>query len=70
MTDPHKPREGYGGTSEERERSINNSNFEERTPHTPEEMAAARAGPDKGHKVVHIDAAAREVEVPAEDEGS
>ncbi|MCI0571891.1 MAG: hypothetical protein L0Y66_14150 [Myxococcaceae bacterium] len=70
MTDPHKPREGYGGMSEERERGVTNSTFEERTPHTPEEMDAARAGPDKAHKVEYINVAARDVEVPVDDEGS
>jgi hypothetical protein len=49
-------REGYGGMSEQRQRNLEGDAFSERAPHTPEESEAARGSPDKGGRVVHVDA--------------
>ena len=49
-------REGYGSTSEQRQRNLEGDGFEERAPHTPEESEAARAPPDQGGHVVHVNA--------------
>ena len=49
-------REGYGSTSEQRQRNLEGDGFEERAPHTPEESEAARGSPDKGGHVVHVNA--------------
>ncbi len=56
MADKDRLREGYGSTSERRQRNLEGDNFEEGTPHTPEESEAARASPDKGGHVVHVNA--------------
>jgi hypothetical protein len=50
-----KLREGYGGTSEQRQRNLEGDGFEERAPHTPEESEEVRGSPDKGGRVVHVD---------------
>ncbi|HEX8824560.1 MAG TPA: hypothetical protein VF794_31855 [Archangium sp.] len=47
--------EGYGSTSEQRQRNLEGDGFEERAPHTPEESEAARGSPDKGGRVVYVD---------------
>ncbi|MFE8605178.1 hypothetical protein KYC5002_44635 [Archangium violaceum] len=50
-------REGYGSTSEQRQRNLEGDGFEERAPHTPEEAAATRAPPpEEGGHVVHVNA--------------
>lgn len=51
-----RTREGYGSTSEQRQRNLEGDAFEERAPQTPEESEAARATPDKGGQVVHLNA--------------
>jgi hypothetical protein len=56
MAGTRKLREGYGSTSEQRQRNLEGDAFEERAPHTPEESEAARGSPDKGGYVVHVDA--------------
>lgn len=44
--------EGYGGTSEQRQRHLQNDNFSERAPHTPEESEEVRSTVDhEGHVV-------------------
>ena len=49
-------REGYGSTSEQRQRNLEGDAFQERAPHTPEESEAARGTPDKGGQVVQVNA--------------
>lgn len=57
MTGKRKRREGYGTTSEQRQRNLEGDAFEERAPHTPEEAEAARGSPEEdGHQVEHLDA--------------
>ncbi|PTL80055.1 hypothetical protein [Vitiosangium sp. GDMCC 1.1324] len=56
MARKEKLREGYGSTSEQRQRNLEGDNFEERAPHTPEESEAVRGSPDKGGSVVHVNA--------------
>jgi len=56
MAGNQKSREGYGETSEQRQRSLEGDSFSERLPHTPKEFEAARASPDKGGHVVKVDA--------------
>jgi hypothetical protein len=56
MPGKKKLREGYGSTSEQRQRNLEGDGFEERAPHTPEEAEAARGSPDKGGRVVQVDA--------------
>ncbi|WP_426752112.1 hypothetical protein [Myxococcus sp. Y35] len=46
--------EGYGGTSEQRQRHLHNDNFSERAPETPEEVDAVRSSPDKDGREVTI----------------
>lgn len=48
-------REGYGSTSEQRQRNLEGDAFEERAPHTPEESEAARGSVNKGGQVLHVD---------------
>ncbi len=55
MPGKKKLREGYGSTSEQRQRNLEGDNFEEGAPHTPEEVDAARSSPDKGGRVVQVD---------------
>jgi hypothetical protein len=55
MARKQEPREGYGGTSEQRQRNLEGDAFSERAPHTPEESEAARGSPDKGGQVVHME---------------
>jgi hypothetical protein len=62
MARKQEPREGYGGTSEQRQRNLEGDGFSERAPHTPEESEAARGSPDKGGCVVHVDALAEKVD--------
>ena len=54
MAGTKKTREGYGGTSEQRQRGISGDSFSERAPHTPEEADAARSHPEEGHRVVKV----------------
>ncbi len=55
MADKKKLREGYGSTSEQRQRNLEGDGFEERAPHTPEEVEATRSPPDNGGHVVQVD---------------
>jgi hypothetical protein len=55
MANKKKLREGYGSTSEQRQRNLEGDGFEERAPHTPEEAEATRSSPDKGGRVVQVD---------------
>ena len=54
MAGTKKSREGYGGTSEQRQRGISGDSFSERAPHTPEEVDASRSHPEDGHSVVRV----------------
>jgi hypothetical protein len=54
MAKEPKLREGYGGTSEQRQRSLHGDNFSERAPSKPEELDAARSSPDKDGRVVTV----------------
>ncbi|QRK14267.1 hypothetical protein JQX13_20560 [Archangium violaceum] len=56
MAGDQKPREGYGSTSEQRQRNLEGDGFEERAPHTPAESEAVRGSADKGGHVVHVEA--------------
>jgi hypothetical protein len=49
-----KIQEGYGGTSEQRQRHLHNDNFSERAPHTPAEADEVRSTPDKDGNVVTV----------------
>lgn len=51
-----RTREGYGSTSEQRQRNLEGDAFQERAPHTPEESEAARGSADKGGQVVQVNA--------------
>ena len=62
MTHPRKPREGYGSTSESRQRVLSGDNFREGQPQTPEEMDDARTTPEDGGKVVQLNALGEPIE--------
>ena len=62
MAGRKNPREGYGGTSEQRQRGLSGDSFSERAPHTPEESEATRSTPDIEHRVVQV-----QVSAPPED---
>ncbi|RKH48237.1 hypothetical protein [Corallococcus llansteffanensis] len=48
-----KLQEGYGGTSEQRQRHLENDNFSERAPRNPEELEEVRPPQAAdGHRVV------------------
>jgi hypothetical protein len=49
-----KKNEGYGGTSEQRQRHLQNDNFSERAPHTPAESEAVRSTPEDTGRVVTV----------------
>ncbi|MFP2956626.1 hypothetical protein ACLEPN_02030 [Myxococcus sp. 1LA] len=49
-----KINEGYGGTSEQRQRHLQNDNFSERAPRTPDESEAVRSTPDKDGREITI----------------
>ncbi|NOK08403.1 hypothetical protein [Corallococcus exercitus] len=50
-----KKLEGYGSTSEQRQRHLENDAFSERAPQTAEELEEARSDPEHdGHQVVTI----------------
>ncbi|RKH11110.1 hypothetical protein D7Y13_05650 [Corallococcus praedator] len=50
-----KLQEGYGGTSEQRQRHLENDNFSERAPRSPEELEEVRSEPEQdGHRVVTL----------------
>lgn len=49
-----KKLEGYGETSEQRQRHLENDEFSERAPQKPEELEEARTEPDDGHQVAVI----------------
>jgi hypothetical protein len=57
-----KMREGYGGTSEQRQRHLQGDNFSERAPTKPEELEAVRDSPDKDGRVVTVHPLASEEE--------
>jgi hypothetical protein len=57
-----KMREGYGGTSEQRQRSLHGDNFSERAPREPDELEATRSSPDKDGRVVTVHPLASEEE--------
>lgn len=59
-----KMQEGYGETSEQRQRHLHNDNFSERAPTQPEELDAVRASPDKDGSVVTVHPLASEEEEP------
>jgi hypothetical protein len=54
MAKTPKLREGYGGTSEQRQRHLQGDNFSERGPQQPEELDAVRGSPDKDGRVVTV----------------
>ncbi len=56
MAGKERLREGYGSTSEQRQRNLEGDGFEERAPHTAEESEATRAPPDERGHVVHVNA--------------
>lgn len=62
MARKQEPREGYGGTSEQRQRNLEGDAFSERAPHTPQESEAARGSPDKGGRVVHVEALSQQAD--------
>jgi hypothetical protein len=49
-----KIHEGYGETSEQRQRHLENDNFSERAPMTPKELDEVRSTPDDEHRVVTV----------------
>jgi hypothetical protein len=55
MVGKKKLTEGYGSTSEQRQRNLEGDGFEERAPHTSEESEATRGSPDNGGSVVQVD---------------
>jgi hypothetical protein len=55
MAGKQRQHEGYGSTSEQRQRNLEGDGFEERAPHTAEESEAARGSVDKGGQVMHVD---------------
>jgi hypothetical protein len=55
MAGKQRLREGYGSTSEQRQRNLEGDGFEERAPHTPEESEAARGSVNNGGQVMHVD---------------
>ncbi|MFL5354749.1 hypothetical protein [Archangium sp.] len=67
MAGKDRLREGYGSTSEQRQRNLEGDAFEERAPHTPEESEAARGSPDKGGQVVHVKALSEPIDESDED---
>jgi hypothetical protein len=62
MAKKPKMREGYGGTSEQRQRHLQGDNFSERAPSQPEELDAVRGSPDKDGRVVTVHPLASEDE--------
>ncbi len=64
MATKPRTREGYGSTSEQRQRNLEGDAFQERAPHTPEESEAARGSPDKGGQVVEVNALPGPIEDP------
>ncbi|HYO55778.1 hypothetical protein [Archangium sp.] len=67
MADKQRLREGYGSTSEQRQRNLEGDGFDERAPHTPEESEAARGSPEKGGHVVHVNALPERLDMDDED---
>jgi hypothetical protein len=67
MSHPRKPREGYGSTSESRQRVLTNDHFREGQAQTPEEMDDARTLPEDGGKVVQVDTLGEPIELPRTD---
>jgi hypothetical protein len=57
MAGTKHPREGYGGTSESRQRGLSGDSFSERAPHTPQESDEARTTPDMQHQTVKVQVA-------------
>ena len=55
MAGKQRLREGYGSTSEQRQRNLEGDAFEERAPHTSEESEAARGSVNNGGQVMHVD---------------
>jgi hypothetical protein len=62
MAKTSKMQEGYGGTSEQRQRHLQGDNFSERAPTQPEELDAVRGTPDKDGHVVTVHPLASEEE--------
>jgi hypothetical protein len=62
MAKTPKMQEGYGGTSEQRQRHLQGDNFSERAPTQPEELDAVRGSPDKDGHVVTVQPLASEEE--------
>lgn len=56
MASRPRTQEGYGSTSEQRQRTLEGDAIPERSPRTPEEAEAARSTPDKGGQVVQVNA--------------
>jgi hypothetical protein len=69
MAKKPKMLEGYGGTSEQRQRHLQGDNFSERAPTQPEELDAARDSPDKDGRVVTVHPLASEEEEDERGEG-
>ena len=67
MADKQRLHEGYGSTSEQRQRNLEGDGFEERAPHTPEESEAVRGSPEKGGHVVHVNALPQQLDTDDED---
>jgi hypothetical protein len=49
-----KIHEGYGGTSEQRQRHLHGDGFSERAPHTAQESEAERATPGDAETIVTL----------------
>jgi hypothetical protein len=66
MAGTKHPREGYGSTSEQRQRGLSGDTFSERSARTSDERDAARATPDedRGGHVVHVKTSAAPDEEP------
>lgn len=62
MAKTPKMQEGYGWTSEQRQRHLQGDNFSERAPTQPEELDAVRGTPDKDGHVVTVHPLASEEE--------
>jgi hypothetical protein len=55
MAKDAKRKEGYGSTSEQRQRHLRGDNFSERAPTKPEELDAVRGSPEEdGRRVVTV----------------
>ena len=66
MADKPMTREGYGSTSEQRQRNLEGDAFQERAPRTSEETEAARGSPEKGGQVIQVNALPKPLDDPQE----